>query len=324
MEFEPLDNDNILDTPLEDEDGGTPKGGISGGKVKVGGLELDLQAMLSPDGAAPVRSVEGKSKQKAAPAEQETNDDNEPIKGSDQNDSEEESSDESQEEEEEDTEGKGDSDASTKGGKQASGLPWAASLQGLLREKYGAEVTLPVKGTPEEVLEAIEEIYSPNLHPEVARIQDYVEKGGKVEDYLNQRAQTDRLLAIEDDKALMFELYKNQYGKSAQRPRGLDDEKIKDVLSKKEAAGALVIEALQAREALEKQKGQVEQENAAYARKGAIDPKDPKEVQRLQSSIEKNVREVAKGGKLHGLDLSKAGTTDDLVRLAKHYFTPDE
>lgn len=316
--------DSLLDTPLEEE-GGSSQGGVSGGKVKVNGLELDLQAMLSPDGLNVVKNVEGKSKNKSAPAVRENDQEDGPEDGSEQEESEEDGNEQDQEEED-DAEGKGGTET-PKSGKQATVTAWAQPLQQALREEFGAEVTLPLKGTPKQVLEAIAEIYSqPDLHPEVARIQEYVDKGGKVEDYFHQISQTDRLLNLEDDKALMFEVYKNQYGKSEQRPKGLDDEKIKDMLSKKEAVGVLAIEAFQTREALEKQKANREQENATYARKGAIDPKDPQQVQKMQASIEANVRQVVKsnGGKLYGLDLSKAGSEDEFVRLGKYYFTPDQ
>ena len=78
--------DNMLDTPLESEDEALEGGGgaVSGGKVKVGGLELDLQAMLSADGASRTANVQGKAKNKAASAER-TADQQEDIEdGSDQ------------------------------------------------------------------------------------------------------------------------------------------------------------------------------------------------------------------------------------------------
>lgn len=215
---------------------------------------------------------------------------------------------------------------SADGGDSAGAVGLGVQLQSAIKEVFGPAVNIQFGKSSKEVVETLQELFTPKLHPELMRAQQYVDQGGKLEDFFGERNQTGRLLGIKDDMQLMTEVYRQRYGKSAERPEVFwDDEKIASVLKKKEASGSLELEAFEERDKIAKQERARQEENERWAGGNtAMDPTDPEQLRRLTADIDKATEAVIQGGggKLYGLDLGKAGSQEDLKKLMRHYFTP--
>jgi len=307
------DVDDVIGGESQDQDGS--------GIVEVGGVKVDLDAFVAPEGRATSRVTEEDDQSLS----RERDEDNEGESSQENQGEDDEEGSENPEEIERSKVKGNDQRSSSDRGKAGGGNHLGVLLQGAIQEVFGSQVKIPFGKTNREIVETLQEVFSPRLHPEVMRVQQYVDQGGKVEDYFSARNQVNSMLGIKDDLEFMTAIYRQRYGKSVERPEVFwDDDKIASVLKKKEASGALDIEALEERDRLAKAEAQRVAENESFTggNGGGVDPKDPQQIARLHADIDKATDAVVQKGKLFGLDLRKAGTSDDLKKLMRHYFTP--
>jgi hypothetical protein len=202
-----------------------------------------------------------------------------------------------------------------------------AMQQGLLAK--GLQVELPEDLTAENWYEKVAPLLQPKLDPEVYAIQDALNGGKTMEQYMQERSEPERLIKLSDED-LYSAMLKQRYGKSDKNPEGWDDEKVARLTESKKANGSLEIEAEDIRITLREQRAKQQEELAKLAEQRAKgqqqvqrDLSDPKVQQEFDQAVEAASKEVVKDGKLFGIDLGKVDDLSGLTQRAKKLLTPD-
>lgn len=182
------------------------------------------------------------------------------------------------------------------------------------RSRYGETVPVPEDLTQENLFDKVEQLSNQNISPEARRLNDLLQNGGSIDDYIEERGQFDRLINMSDEELIAADL-RNRYGKSADRPNGWDEDKInKSLEAKKSRPDELAEKAQDIRELAQSAKAKRDQEMAAYGKPQAVDFNDPKVIARFDKAIEEGVADIVKDGNLYGITLSK----DELSTLPLH------
>lgn len=197
-----------------------------------------------------------------------------------------------------------------------------ADLEASLSTRYGREIKLPEGTTKENLAERIEAMFTPKLHPDLIRAQRDIDNGVPPAQALAKLGDADRLLNL-SEADLMREHYRSKYGKTDQRPNGWDEAKIESVV-KSHNEGELALKAQEVRDAIQQEKAAHEAESAQFSGAKA-QYRDPQWRAGYEKSLEKTFDEVVgTDNRLYGLDLSKAGAKDILLRTVKESLMPDQ
>lgn len=124
------------------------------------------------------------------------------------------------------------------------------------------EIVMPADTTPENFIERVADVIykntefpegaetPTNLHPQVKRLQELIDKKIPFEDALKQ-VNTLSMIKTVPSKDLMKQYLTDTFGKNEQRPNGWDEAKINENIDKMEKSGVLDIEAEKIRTELE-------------------------------------------------------------------------
>lgn len=203
-----------------------------------------------------------------------------------------------------------------------------ADLQARLTTKFGADFKLPEAVNKDNFDDYLIGLGRATLHPEAARLQSAIEKGLKPEDYYAQRGHLDAQLKL-DDKTLVHQHYKGKYGKSDARPQGLEDAKIDELVQRKEERGDLMLEAIELREVLQKQKEEQAQKELDWSQGRSEDKipdfADPVVRKQFRADLEQEANAVlVDNGKALGIDLSKPEVKAKYMEHLEGLFVPDK
>lgn len=199
-----------------------------------------------------------------------------------------------------------------------------ATLQAQLRAKHGDSIEVPKEVTRENYLDYVAKISQPRLHPEALRLQQALERGAKPEEYFQNYGAIDARIRMGDTDLMRLHI-KEKFGKSEENPDGWDDEKVEAALQAKERAGSLMFDAEELRGQLRKHKAEQQAEVDSYGQPPAPpDMNDPKVYGKFKQDLTAAFNEVAKDGKLYGLDLGKAEDQAKWLTRAEELLKPDE
>lgn len=223
-------------------------------------------------------------------------------------------------------EGKGN--AGTDAGKKAdavqAGQPQLREqLSAALEKRYGSKMELPEGLDMDKVLDVLEPMFKPKMHPEVQRLQAAMDKGMKAEDFYRSYNALEQRLAMEPAQ-LYREHLKEKYGKSETNPDGLDEAGIERIFKVKEQSGDVELEAVKLKQDLRAEKLKQDQEAAKFGQDNRVDFTDPQVVREFEEGVAACMdRAIGKETSLYGLDLSKAGNKDILTSQVKNMLRPD-
>lgn len=127
---------------------------------------------------------------------------------------------------------------------QPAGEYWMKPFE-KLKERFGDEYQIPEGVTEENYLEVLQQQMQPELHPEVAKIQEALDKGVDFNTYMNELQRQSNLGSM-GDRELLAHQYKQTY-------KDWDDKKVNEVLDKLDSAGMLELEAGRLRNTINEQ-----------------------------------------------------------------------
>lgn len=135
----------------------------------------------------------------------------------------------------------------------------------LLQQHTGAPVAdIPKDLDQKGLLSLLQEKLAPKLHPAAAALQSTIDKGGTVEQFLENFTAYDNMLAQSDEQLVALDLTQ-RYGKNDKTPHGLSEDGIKARVAKMKESGDLELRAIELRNFLSSEKNKQMQQMAAPA-----------------------------------------------------------
>jgi len=165
------------------------------------------------------------------------------------------------------------------------------------------------------------EFDTPQLHPEVERINKALSEGVAFDEVIKHYSQVNDVINL-DSKELVKSHLKSTMGKSEARPNGWDDDKIESTITKMDNSGLLDIEAERIRDGIRiSRQGYLEQ--AAQQRASDNQKRNHELAGVREQQISKSVEYLNTLDNIYGVPVSKAEVQefkDDFRALT----TPDE
>jgi hypothetical protein len=195
---------------------------------------------------------------------------------------------------------------------QTSGDYWMKPFEQI--KAANPEWEIPQGLNEENYLQTLQEIFTPELHPEVVKIQEAIDKGVTF-DQVVEAYKGGNDMSKMTDREMMDQHFKNSY-------KDWDDAKIKEVLDKMENSGYLEIEAGRLRKEINEQ-----QSSALDNMTKTFEQQRSQEVARINDERSKQINEslniINKANDVYGLPLSQSEKVEFSEYFAK-LVTPDE
>lgn len=215
---------------------------------------------------------------------------------------------------------------------QAGNDPWFYKPFKDLQKKLGLtdeEFKLPEGLTEENYLDKYNDFLyentefegEDNIHPELKKINDLVNKGV---DYKEAVAAYQRMndLAALPDKELVALSLKQQFGITEERKDGWDENKINERISKMESSGYLEIEAQRLRDQIKEEKDKINSQYEESVRQR--NEKSATETEKLRTQqIDKSLEYLSGITEVYGIPISKAEITE-FKEDFKYLVTPNK
>lgn len=205
-----------------------------------------------------------------------------------------------------------------------SSVDFIENTFGLFKQQLGDAFEVPKEVTKENFLDKVFEglmpFYQKTLDPKVLEIQNHLQAGGSLEDYLAVQRQVVDIKSMPADD-LLFEYYKEQMGKSEQNPNGLSEDQIKAYLSKKDPVEK-TIEANGVKNALLKQQElqrEIDRKNAAESKQKEYETY----INTLKTDAINTVKKVGDVKEVFGIPVTKQ-EVDSFNSQFEKLIVPDE
>ena len=206
-------------------------------------------------------------------------------------------------------------------------LQTPASLAAQLRELALAEhpgLVLPEGDDAKTVFQALRSNLTPQLHPEALRIQNALSSGKTLEQYYEERAAPQRMLAMSNED-LVREHMMQTMGKTDANPNGvLSPEEINESVQAMKSSGNLAIEAGRLKMAIQQDIQKRATEDAQQAQGARPDLKDPQVLQKMHTIVQTQATALLKDDQFFGISASTADGKAAIQERAKALFTPND
>lgn len=195
---------------------------------------------------------------------------------------------------------------------QASGDYWMKPFEQI--KAANPEWEIPQGLNEENYLQTLQDIFTPELHPEVVKMQEALDKGLTFDKVIEAYKGGNDMSKL-TDREIMDQHFKNSY-------KDWGDDKIKEVLDKMENSGYLELEAGRLRKEINEQ-----QSSALDNMTKSFEQQRTQEVARINEERTKQINQsldiINKANDVYGLPLSQAEKTEFSEYFAK-LVTPDE
>jgi hypothetical protein len=201
--------------------------------------------------------------------------------------------------------------------------PSSSSLKEMIGKRY-SDLQLDDNADEETIFKALEERFRPQLHPVAARIQHALQQGQNIEEAIGSLTRHDRLLQM-DDENLVALAYQNEYGRSENRPHGMDQDAIVSQIKSMANNGTLRLQAIKLRDSILAQKQKEEEAFQSYQPQDQTpdwsDPNTRKEF--VQKVIDPSINNlISSKAKIPGVDWAKPDHINTIKAEMMEFMTP--